>query len=82
MTLPMLLARVWGLSHLSRQGRNRHPGALSLKDIAEVFKVRVATTNDRVTQLESGDVGARVDLVGCVHGPWGGAVGLWVLDLS
>jgi hypothetical protein len=71
-----------GFAHLSRQRRNRDPRAFSLKYIAKVFKIRVAATDDGVAQLEGGDVGARVDLVGCVHGAWRGAVGLWVLDLE
>jgi hypothetical protein len=68
-------------AHLPRQRRNGHPGALALKYVTEVFKVGVAAADDRVAQLEGGDVGARVDLVGGVHCAWGGAVGLWVLDL-
>ena len=67
--------------YLSRQRRNRHPGALALKYVTEVFKVGVATADDRVAQLEGGYVGARVDLVGRIHCAWGGAVSLWVLDL-
>ena len=70
-----------GISHLSRQRWNRDPRALALKDVAKVFKVRVATPDDRVAQLEGGDVGACVDLVRGVHRPWGGAVGLGILDL-
>ena len=69
-------------SHLSRQWRNRHPRALALEDIAKVFKIRVAATDDGIAQLEGGDVGARVDLVGGVHCPWRGAMGLRVLDLE
>jgi hypothetical protein len=68
-------------AHLPRQRRNGHPGALALQDVTEVFKVRVAAADDRVAQLEGGNVGARVDLVRGVHCAWGGAVGLWVLDL-
>jgi len=67
--------------YLSRQWRNRHPRALALEDIAKVFKVRVAATDDGIAQLEGRDVGARVDLVGGVHCPWRGAMGLRVLDL-
>jgi hypothetical protein len=54
-------------AHLPRQRRNRDPRAFTLKYVAEVFKVRVAAADYRVAQLEGGDVGARVDLVGGVH---------------
>ena len=69
-------------TYLARQRRNRHPRALALQDLAEVFKVRVAAADDRVAQLEGGDVGARVDLVGGVHCAGRGAVGLRIFDLG
>ena len=66
---------------LPRQGRNGHARTLALEDISEVLEVGVAAAHDRVSQLEGRDVGACVDLVGGVHSPGRGAVGLWVLHL-
>ena len=66
----------------ARQGRDGHAGALALEDVAEVFEVAVPPTDDGVAQFEGGNIGARVDLVGCVHVAGARAVGLWVLDLS
>lgn len=52
---------------LPRQRRDGHARALALQDIAEVLKVRVAASHDRVLELEGGDVGAADYLVGGVH---------------
>lgn len=52
---------------LSGQRRDRHARRFPLEDIAEVFKVRVSTTDDRMLQLESRDVGAADDFIGSVH---------------
>jgi hypothetical protein len=67
--------------HFAGQRRDGHARALPLQDLAEVFEVRVAAADDGVAQLEGWDAGVQVDLVGGVHGAWGGAVGLWVFDL-
>lgn len=77
--LATLRERVW--SYLSRQWWDRDTRALALKDVAEVLEVGIATADDGVAQFERGDVGARVDFVGGIHGARGGAVCLWVLDL-
>lgn len=66
---------------LSWQWWDCYTSTLTLKDVAEVFKVRVATANTAVAQLEGWDVGAALDLVGCVHVATD-AMGLWVLDLN
>ena len=67
--------------HLARQRRYRDAGALSLEDVAEVFKVRVAPADGRRLELKGGDVGAAEDFVGGVHGA-AEAVGLGVADLG
>lgn len=67
--------------HLARQWRNRHPGAFSLENISEVLEVGIAAADYGVAQLEGWDVGACMDLVGSVHVPRGGSMGLGVFDL-
>ena len=67
--------------HLSRQRWDRHPRALPLKYIPEILKVRVATTNARLPQLEGGDVGFAEDLVVGVHRA-ADTMGAWILDLQ
>ena len=66
--------------HLARQWGNGDSRALALQDIAEILEIGVAAANDRVLQLEGGDVGSADDLVGGVHVA-GGAVGLGVAHL-
>ncbi len=68
--------------HLPRQRRDGDARTLPLEDVAEVLKVGVAAAHDGGAELEGGDVGAGVDLVGGVHGARGGAVGLGVFDLG
>ena len=68
-------------SHLPWQRWNGDSRTLALKDIAEVLEVRVTAADHRVAQLKGWDVGSGVDLVRGVHVPWGGAVGLGILDL-
>lgn len=68
--------------YLAGQRWDRDTGGLALEDVAEIFKVGVSAANDGVAQAEGGDVGACMDFVGSVHRAWGGAVGLWVLDLE
>lgn len=51
-----------------------------LKNIPEMFEVRVATADDRVFQLEGRDVGPADDLVGGVHVA-GSTMSLGVADL-
>lgn len=53
--------------HLSRQWRDRDARRFALEDVAEVFKVRIAATNDGLFEFEGGDVGSADDFVGCVH---------------
>lgn len=53
--------------HLARQRRDGNARALALQDIAEVLKVRVSASHDRVLQLEGGNIGAAHDLVRGVH---------------
>ena len=67
--------------NLPRQGWDCDSGGLPFEHVAEVFEVGVAAAYDRVSEFESWDVGAGVDLVGCVHAARGGAVGLGVLHL-
>ena len=67
--------------HLPGQRRNRHPCALALQDIAEIFEIGVAAAHDGVLELECGDIGATDDFVRGVHVP-GCAVGLGVSDLG
>ena len=55
--------------HLARQGRNRHPCALPLENVAEILKVAVPPTHRRLVQLEGRNVGSTQDLVVRVHGP-------------
>lgn len=52
---------------LSRQRWDRNTRALPLKNVAEVFKVRIASAHAAMTELEGGDVGAANNLVVCVH---------------
>ena len=66
--------------HLARQRRNGNPRAFPLEDVPEVLEVRVAAANDRVLELEGGNVGAADDLVGGVHVA-GSAMSLGVADL-
>ena len=42
---------------LSGQRRDSNASALTLEDIAEVFKVRITAAHAAVAQLERGDVG-------------------------
>lgn len=42
---------------LSRQWGDGDAGALTLENVAKVFKVRVATAHAAVAQFEAGDVG-------------------------
>lgn len=67
--------------HLARERGDGDARALSLQDIAEVLKVRVAAAHDGVFELEGGDVGAADDLVRGVHVA-GCAVGLGVAHLD
>jgi len=67
--------------HLTRQRGNSNSRALALEDIAEILKVGVAATHDRVLQLEGRDVGSADDFVRGVHVP-GCAMGLGVADLD
>lgn len=69
-TLPTMLNHVIAEAvreHLARQRRDGNARALALEDVAEVFKVGVATAHNRVLELEGGDVGAADDLVAGVH---------------
>ena len=78
-----LLSSVLGLR--AAWGRNMsgtYSCALPLKYVAEVLEVRVPPAHDRVTELESWDVRARVNLVGGVHGSRRRAMGLRILDLQ
>lgn len=53
--------------HLAGKRGDGHAGALPLKDVAEVLKVRIAAAHRRLPQLEGGDVGATYNLVVGVH---------------
>ena len=68
--------------YFAGQWRDGDSCALTLQDVPEVFKIGVAAAHDRMAQLEGGNVGSRVDLVGSVHVAGGGAVRLRVLYLS
>lgn len=68
--------------HFSWERRNGDARGLALEDVAEVLEVGVSAADDGVPELESGDVGAGVDLVGGVHAAGGGAVCLGVLYLG
>lgn len=67
---------------LARQRRDGDARALPLEDVAEIFKVAVATADGGLAQLEQGEVGIQVDLVAGVHVAIVGAVGLGVPDLG
>ncbi len=67
--------------YFAGQWRDGDSCALTLQDVPEVFKIGVAAAHDRMAQLEGGNVGSRVDLVGSVHVAGGGAVRLRVLYL-
>jgi len=41
--------------------------AFPFEDVSEVFEVGIASADDGVPELESWDVGARVDFIGGVH---------------
>lgn len=71
-TFPAMLNDVVAESvgeNLARKRGNSDSCALSLEDIAEVFKVRVTSAHDGVFQLKGGDIGSADYLVGCVHIP-------------
>jgi len=53
--------------HFPWERRDCDARALALEDIPKVFKVRVAATNDRMLQFESGDVRPADDFVRRVH---------------
>jgi len=65
--------------YLARQRGDSDARGFALEDVAEVFEVAVAAADDAVLKLEGGDIGAALDLVGCVHVA-GCAMGLGVLD--
>jgi hypothetical protein len=67
--------------YLARQRGDSDARGFALEDVAEVFEVAVAAADDAVLKLEGGDIGAALDLVGCVHVA-GCAMGLGVLDLE
>jgi len=66
--------------HLSRQRWNRDSRRLSLQDVAEVLKVRVAPPHTAVSELEGGDIRTTYDLVVGVHTA-AHSVRAWVLHL-
>jgi hypothetical protein len=66
---------------LPRQRRNRHPSALPLEYVPEIFEVAVTSANGAVLELEGGDVRPADDLVVGVHAARC-AVRLGVLDLE
>ena len=65
---------------LPRQRRNSDARRLALKNIAEVFKIAVATPNAAVLEFEGGDVGAANNLVVGIHST-PEAMGRRILDL-
>lgn len=66
--------------HFPRQRRYGDPGALPLKYVAEIFKIRITAAYGAMFEFEGWDAGPANDLVVRVHTPRC-AVGLRILDL-
>lgn len=52
---------------LAGKWRYGNAGRLTLENVSKIFKVGVASTNDRVTELKCWNVGSGMNFIGGVH---------------